>query len=240
MSSYNNRLALITGVDIPIPEFQLVLHQPTIKEISMIGEEAFFSGAQMLCFDQQSMLPTADQALQISDFAILLESVKQRPNQKILITNVLKIFFPAYDVLFTPRSIILKRESVLITIDEDSFIQFKNLFSTVLCLRARNEAAFNPQGAKAQEIAKKLERARQRVAAQKQQDQRVSLDQYVSSLVIAVQSMSLFDVIELTLYQLYDLLERYGLYSGYDLDIRARLAGSTDNKEIENWMKSIH
>ena len=52
--------------------------------------------------------------------------------------------------------------------------------------------------------------------------------------------MSLFDVIELTLYQLYDLLERYGLYSGYDLDIRARLAGSTDNKEIENWMKSIH
>ena len=30
------RLALMAGSDIPIPECQLTLHQPTIKEISFI------------------------------------------------------------------------------------------------------------------------------------------------------------------------------------------------------------
>ena len=35
---FDYRLALMTGMDIPIPECQIALHQPTIKEISMIGE----------------------------------------------------------------------------------------------------------------------------------------------------------------------------------------------------------
>jgi hypothetical protein len=32
-------LALYSGVDIPVPELQLVLHNPTIEEISMVGEK---------------------------------------------------------------------------------------------------------------------------------------------------------------------------------------------------------
>jgi hypothetical protein len=41
---FDYRLALATGVDLPIPEFQTVVHQPTIKEISMVGEQDFFMG----------------------------------------------------------------------------------------------------------------------------------------------------------------------------------------------------
>jgi hypothetical protein len=32
------RLALMAGTDIPIPECQLTLHQPSIREIAFIGE----------------------------------------------------------------------------------------------------------------------------------------------------------------------------------------------------------
>ena len=46
------RLALVTGVDIPIPSCQLVVHQPSIKEISMIGETDFFVGVQCLNIDK--------------------------------------------------------------------------------------------------------------------------------------------------------------------------------------------
>ena len=49
---FDIRLALMTGVDIPIPECQLTLRQPTIREISMIGEREFFTGAQVLCMDK--------------------------------------------------------------------------------------------------------------------------------------------------------------------------------------------
>jgi hypothetical protein len=32
------RAALMTGIDIPIPECKLIMHQPSIKEISYLGE----------------------------------------------------------------------------------------------------------------------------------------------------------------------------------------------------------
>ena len=43
------RLALMSGIDIPVPECQVILHQPTIKEIAFIGNENFFIGVQTLC-----------------------------------------------------------------------------------------------------------------------------------------------------------------------------------------------
>ena len=38
------RLALMCGIDIPVPNLQLIIHQPTIKEIAYIGESDFFLG----------------------------------------------------------------------------------------------------------------------------------------------------------------------------------------------------
>ena len=42
------RLALMCGTDIPLPECQLVIHQPRIKEIALVGEEDFYTGVQCL------------------------------------------------------------------------------------------------------------------------------------------------------------------------------------------------
>jgi hypothetical protein len=52
--------------------------------------------------------------------------------------------------------------------------------------------------------------------------------------------MSLFDTINLTLYQLYDILERFNYWIAWDIDIRSRLAGAKVDKPLENWMKQIH
>lgn len=42
----------MTGVDIPIPECEITIHQPTIKEISMFGEEEFFKCLQTILIDK--------------------------------------------------------------------------------------------------------------------------------------------------------------------------------------------
>ena len=52
--------------------------------------------------------------------------------------------------------------------------------------------------------------------------------------------MSLNDCLNLTMYQMYDLVERYSLYLNWDIDIRSRLAGAKGDKPVENWMKNIH
>ena len=41
------RLALMTGVDIPVPECGLTLHQPTIQEIIDIGEGTYWASLSL-------------------------------------------------------------------------------------------------------------------------------------------------------------------------------------------------
>jgi len=60
--------------------------------------------------------------------------------------------------------------------------------------------SFNPKGAKAKEIAEKLMRARERVAAQKQDSGGSIFAQYMSVLTIGLGSMSIQDCENLTMY----------------------------------------
>ena len=237
-------LALITGVDIPVPECQLVIHQPTIKEISLIGEKEFFTGAQLFCINKQSIAKGDDEILKklntINDFTLVNEIIKQE-NKKDVFLNFLTLMFPQYKIILMPRSINFMQDNQVYTIDENNFTIIRDVCQEILCLKHSDDKDFNPMGEKAKEIAKKLYRARERVAAQKQANgEKSSLSQYVSVITVALGSMSLNDSINLTLYQLYDLINRYGLYVNYDLDIKARLAGAGLEKQPDNWMKSIH
>ena len=83
-------------------------------------------------------------------------------------------------------------------------------------------------------------KARQKVAQQKATENSGSMfTQYLSVLTIGT-SLTLKDTMELTMYQLYDLVERYSMYLNWDIDIRSRMAGAKGDKPIENWMKQIH
>lgn len=69
-------------------------------------------------------------------------------------------------------------------------------------------------------------RGRQRVAEQKGEANSSIFSQYLSILTVGLNSMSLQDAMDLTIFQLYDLIERYTLYMNWDMDIRSRLAGA--------------
>jgi hypothetical protein len=83
-------------------------------------------------------------------------------------------------------------------------------------------------------------RGRQRVAAQKGDSNVSVLSQYLSVLTVGLNSMSFNDCMNLTIYQLYDLIERYALFINWDIDIRSRLAGGKPENKPDNWMKNIH
>ena len=103
-----------------------------------------------------------------------------------------------------------------------------------------DQSSFNPADKKAQEIAEKLMRGRQRVAEQKGSADVSVFSQYLSILTVGLNSMSLQDLMDLTMYQLYDLIERYMLYVNWDMDVRCRLAGGKPDSQPDNWMKTIH
>ena len=98
---------------------------------------------------------------------------------------------------------------------------------------------YNRGNAEAKRIADKLMRGRRKAAELKGQDNTSASVRYLSILTIGI-PMSMDNLLSLTLYQLFDLIERYTLFIDWDIDLRVRLAGGTPKSEAENWMKNIH
>ena len=239
---FDYRLALMTGVDLPIPELGLVMRQPSLKEISMIGEEDFFMGIQVLCIKKETYMQDESLLANINNFQIFMTIMneKQVADKKAAVLQVLTLLLPDFKVFFTPRSMLIKKGEVDVIIDEGNFEKLQELLIQQFCLSGSGQEVFNPQSKKAKEIAQKLMKARQRVAAQKATTNSGSMfSQYISILTVA-QVVSISDAMNLTMYQLYDLVERYMLYVNWDLDVRTRLAGGKPESQVENWMKNIH
>ena len=238
------RLALMCGIDIPIPECQLVIHQPRIREIAYLGEQDFFTGVQTLCIDKKMMIQ--DKALldTTNNFQIFMTimSEKETVDKKEAVQQVCTLLFPDCKTIFTPRSMILQGKSSMITIDENNFEPMQQMVTQICCLRSGpgDQQSFNPANEKAAEIARKLMRGRQIVAEQKGETNTSIFSQYLSTLTVGLHSMSLSDLMDLTMFQLYDLIERYMLYINWDMDIRSRLAGGKPDSKPDNWMKNIH
>ena len=233
----------MAGTDIPVPECQLVVHQPTISEISFIGEEDFFVGVQTLCLSKTMFIQDESVLEQVNNFQIFMTVIndKSTADKKEAVKQVLKLILPKYQVMMTPKSIVVNEEGASHMIDEDNFEAFQEALKLIFCAKTgpMNQQAFNPANAKAKEIADKLMRGRQRVAQQKGELNVSVFSQYLSILTIGLH-IPITELLKTTMFQLYDLMERYTLYINWDIDIRSRLAGGKPENQPENWMKNIH
>jgi hypothetical protein len=238
------RLALLTGADIPIPECQLIMHQPTISEIAFMGEREFFTALQTITL-HKSMFVDKDKAVldDITNFQIFMTIVngKETVDKKNLVMSLFLLTFPKYKVLLTPRSILFSDESGSHIIDANNFEFFQQVFREVFCVNSSDmdKQAFNPANEQAREIAEKLMRGRQRVAAQNGDQNASIFSQYLSSLSIGLK-LSLLELKKYTMFQIFDSMERYSLYTNWDIDLRVRLAGGKPDSQPDNWMQNIH
>ena len=238
------RLALMCGTDIPVPEIQATIHQPKIKEIALIGEADFFVAVQCLNIDKNYLRQDKTLLQDTNNFQIFMTimSEKEARDKKKATQQLLQLLFPNYSILFTPRSIMLQRKDNSSVIDENNFEAFQQVLKQIFCISNANnqQSGFNPANDKAREIAEKLMRGRQKVAELNGSANASIFSQYLSILTIGVQSMSLQTLMNSTMFQIYDLVERYQLYISWDIDIRSRLAGAKPDEHPDNWMKNIH
>ena len=238
------RLALMCGTDIPVPELKTTIHQPTIKEISYIGEQEFFIGLQTLSINK-NMLAQGNSVLEsTTNFQIFMTIMKEQEtkDKKDAVINLFQLVFPGSQVIFTPMSILLNKEGQQTLVDENNFDTLQEMIKQIFCVNSgpMDQATFNPADEKARQIAEKLMRGRQRVAEQKGETNSSAFGRYLSILTIGLNAMPLSEAMNLTMYQMYDLVERYTLYLNWDLDIRTRLAGGKPDSKPDDWMKNIH
>ena len=238
----DNELLLLSKNDIPFLEAQVNIHQPTISEISLIGEESFFSGCQFLNFSK-TMISTKDKVdlEDKSDFEIFMSIMcsSERAEFKNNATMVLTLLFPTSKIKFTNQAILLADGDRMARIDETNFDVFKKILISMFDLEDLGvSGGYNPVGKRAEKIAEKLQKAKNR----KSQDgppKVAILSRYVSILSVG-ESKDMNDFMQYTVFQLKDEFKRYQMKQSFDMYIQAKMAGAKDLDEVDNWMDDIH
>ena len=249
---YNiDSLTLISGIDVPIPEIGVNIHQPTIREIAYIGEKSFYEAAQTIIIQKEDFINGLENITQedktalsqMSNFEIFLKLIEANPLSNTKVQMLLSLLFPDFNSSIEERFIFLvnPKEQKNILINDSNFEILQEVITTILCLQSGNtKEEFNPQGDRAREIAEKIKRGRERAARLKGEKKQQSnfLSKYISGLGIGTNTLNIHNVLDLTLYQLLNQLERYGLYTQYNISIQAKMAGAKDVEDVD-WLKDI-
>lgn len=243
----DNELLLLSTNDIPFVEAQVNIHQPTISEISLIGEESFFSGCQFLNFSS-SMLSVEDKTdlENKSDFEIFMSIINAK--ETVLYKNnvilVLSLLFPDMKIKFTEHEILLVNNSgQLSRINSTNFDAFKDIIVSMFDLNDLGTgglSGYNPVNGRAKRIAEKLQKAKNRKSQNGGGKVKVAvLSRYISILCVG-ESKDMNDFMQYTVFQLKDEFKRYQKKQSFDMYIQAKMAGAKDLDEVDNWMDDIH
>ena len=244
-----NDLLLLSGIDIPFPQAQIVIHQPKIKEIAFIGEEAFFLGCEVLNFSKDLLnIEDKTNLENKSNFEIFMSIMKDKnpsvQKNRIYAIMVLTLIFPDYKISFNENHIGISKDGDpnIHKIDNSNFEAFKEIIVGMFCLNQTkgDNPSYNPSGERAAAIAAKLNKGRAAAASAKGEQKKIAiLSRYISILAIGNQQ-SFDSLFEYTVYQLFDKFNRFEMKNSFDIYIKAKLAGAQKLEEVDNWMKDIH
>ena len=104
-------LTLFSGVDIPIPEIRVNIHQPTIREIAYVGERDFYHSASIIRVEGKDLALREDMTdedksflLSQTNFQILMSMINgdglEAQQLKVKLTMFLSLMFPKYNIEF--------------------------------------------------------------------------------------------------------------------------------------------
>lgn len=245
---HKNILLLLSKNDVPFPEAQVSIHQPTLKEIAFIGEENFFNALRFLNFKRDRFFTELPKELENkTDFEImmLLLSSKQPVVQKEAVAALLTLLFPNHEVRFAANEIILLNRADaanMIRLNVATYESFTQILTDMFCLDDEDLSGrdYNASDGKAQRIVEKLRKGKERVARQKNGDfensKGITLLASYASILATGKSISLNEVMDYTVYQLKTEIKRYRLKVEYDIYIKAKLAGAKDLQTPDDWM----
>ena len=244
-------LLLLTKNDIPFISAELTIHQPSLQEIGLIGEDAFFTGAQFLTITKNSIEGLSSQdAQKITNFDIVMKLVQdsaiEAKYNKTCAESLLTLLFPDYKIMFLPSMIALTKDGENHILNEKNFDEFQEILNKMFCLSEMSGTpmqTYNPVNAKAKAIADKIMRGREKLAKIKSQQnggQKITiLQRYISILAVGEQK-DLNALSQYSVYQLFDEFNRFSLKEQSDFYLQAKMAGAKDLQEVDNWMKDIH
>lgn len=240
-----DKLLLLSGAEVPFLKGGISIHQPTLKEISMINESAFLYGSRSLVFSKDN-LPEKDKVglEDKSDFDIFMSMMNRKDFKKFRssVMLVLMLLFPSFAIELKENNIAIKNENNSTEINAENYEELKELLSDIFCYSFGGEPnkGYNPQKGRAEKIAEKLKKGKEKVAKQKNiQIENLSIYESQASALAIGLNLDINVIMSYTLYQLNDQYIRYIKKYEYDTYVQAKMAGATGMKEVKDWMGDL-
>ncbi len=247
------RCKLDTKVDIPFPQAQVSIYQPSYEEISLIGESEFLVGVNALSKDYKSLQDNFDSS-NLSNFDILMSIISEKNDSSKMIAEailkVLFLLFPNYKVGFTPRAIILQsqdeEDKQPHMIDSNNFEIFQQIIYEMFCLSELSggiDTEYNPAGDRARALVEQFKKKKELLAELRKErgedSSKMSLyGRYMN--ILAVGERKDKNVLKkYSVYQLTEEFKRFQLKEGFDYTFQAKMAGATKIKDAKDWMDEI-
>ena len=242
MGNKVNKLLLMSGEDIPFSEARVTLHQPRIKEISLIGEELFLVGVHFLLFDKNKFIPPDKVDLEgQSNFDIFMSVInnKAQIKHKNDALMVLTLLFPEAKITVDKKEIFIKIGDSCTSINNKNFLAFQSIISQIFCLKKVDEEMYNTQDEMSKRIADKIKKGKQKVLSSKGITENDNIDIYSEQLSILSVGLpaDLNTLSNYTIYQLRDNYERYKLKQQFDMYVSIKLTGAEGVQEVPHWME---
>lgn len=241
-----NSLLLQLGIDIPFAEAQIELHQPSMEEVGMVGENTIYNACFFIDFDKDLLSEEDRKDLEDkTNFEIFMsivctkQDIKMRNQLLILFT----LLFPECKIEIDTDRILLKNinNNKISCIDNKNYDIFRDIIKQMFCLREikGSSQTYNPADERARKIAEKLNK-RKGTEGKTEKELDSIFDHYISVLSVGLQKdKNSFK--KYTIYQLLDEYNRFQAKISYDAYVQAKMAGAENLEDVDHWMiDNIH
>lgn len=253
-------LSLLAGSPFPLPGFGLALTQPSVKEISFMGEVSFYHSLAILNtskdkYQEQMEKTYADKPEELeflreklmflTDYSLTLELLESNPEMKmnfqsllyLIVPNMSKCFMDDRTMILTIRDGEKPRQ---IIVNDELFKELRDGIEKMFQSDSINKNDFNPVNDKAAQIAEKIRKRRSIVAHETGKDgQKTSALATAVSIISTADGIPLHEVLEYTVPQLFFQLERSKKYNEYKTQITLGAFSGLKDVEISEWMETI-
>lgn len=229
-------LKLMAGVPIFIEEINLNINQPKIRDIAVLGEIQFYQSLSYFLMTKDKLKIDAD----ISDFDLFMKIINQENSiQKDVSDIFILVIDGLQSIKFYDTFIIINILGQECIIDEPKFSLIKETLVEVFCLDNKEVAEdLNPANKQARDIAEKIKKRRLQLSTDNKGKNDQIFAHLVSVLSTGSNNFNLEDCLNLTVYQILNLIKRYFLYDEHHKQIQALLQGAKDI-ELAEWTKQF-
>ncbi len=235
-----SNLQITAGFPLIMNNTDLVLFQPSLREVARLGEDIFFQSVNFLSLEKEEIEKIVGMEIgQKTIYEIKKELFKVDEGAKGLIMVGLATFTKGevkYSEGLDTFTIALNGKIEIVT--DELYEEIQRGVRLLMEDDASREEKFKPTDKKSESIANKIEQSRSRLSQEsKNKNRGATLDRLIKALCTLDHSLNLLNVWDLTMRQFNDSLKSHMLYENYKIQIQSALAGA--EVKIEDWIEQI-